>query len=251
MVPIEQYYANLQRINKYFLSNGSKDLSELARLRGWGEDSQKELDFLVDYGVRWVSSDFDYEPLKQFEDYGLFSESGYFLMSERFVIPIKDLLGNVISWTGWYPDDRKYITVGTKLFSRPLLLFGLEQLPCEGYLVVCEGIFDALRMRGIEIPAVSLMGVDMSMVQRRLCNLSNGVIMIPDNDKIGRKVIREDAWRVGQNGKYLSWKGLDSGMEGVLIKDLDMLNNVFDKESVKAIIAEGKKSSAKKVVNIV
>lgn len=221
---MEDYLVDLERVFRWFQANKDPNgVKELCELRGYFNPCVAQ--FLEEYGVVKLRDDADVSKLRSIKsDLGLFSEKGSFLLEGRFIVPIKDLDGNVLTFVGWYPDERKYITLATKLFKRNYLLFGMEQLPYDE-LVVVEGIFDSLHLRANGIPSVAVMGAEMSIVQREWCRLAKRVWAIPDNDQVGRKVVKQDKWGIQQlGGRYLVWWGLRvEGHEDVSIKDIDSL----------------------------
>lgn len=73
-----------------------------------------------------------------------------------------------------------------------------------------------------------------------------GVLAIPDNDKEGRKVLKEDIWGIPSNGKYLRWSG--SGAKG--IKDIDDLVKSFEAEDVREMLLDAWKEPDR-TVNII
>jgi len=156
------------------------------------------------------------------EDLGLFSNDNFILLN-RFIFPVKDMLGNIIALIGWFPDEKKYITTPSKLFSKKCFFFGMEQLGKTGvgkdYFVV-EGIFDCISMRAQGCNCVALMGITASSYTKILYSLFKRVIAIPDNDSEGRKVVLEDKWQLPLNSKYLRWSGN--------IKDIDELLKLYN-----------------------
>lgn len=243
---MERYLTDLERVFRFFKANKNPDgISKLMEMRGYFSEEMRN--FLEEYGVVLLNEGTDVEKLKNLKsNINLFSEKGNFLLEGRFIIPIKDLTGRVISFVGWYPDDRKYITIKTKLFQRNYLLFGMEQLPCET-LFVCEGIFDSLHLRANGFNAVSVMGADISLVQREWCRLTSEIWGIPDNDNIGRRTVKNNKWDM----PYLVWYGLKvdvpNSTESISIKDIDTLCNLFD---VKDVLNNIPKNSLNRVINL-
>lgn len=230
---MDNYLSDLERLFRWFKKNKDPNgMNELCELRGYFNPDMPK--FLEEYGVVKLKEDAKIEDLKQLKsDLGLFSEKGNFLLDGRFIIPIKDLEGHVISFVGWYPDDRKYITLATRLFKRNYLLFGMEQLPCDKVIVV-EGFFDSLHLRANGINSVAVMGAEMSLVQRQWCSLCKKVYAIPDNDKIGRSTVKKDKWGMQHiDGKYLTWWGLRvDSYEDFAIKDIDTLCCFYDVKEI-------------------
>lgn len=180
--------------------------------------------------------------LQQFsEDLGLFATtkdgSKYFLLSGRFILPIRDLTGNVIALVGWYPDTKKYITTSSKYFSKSHMFYGMENLGprLEGPTFVVEGIFDRLALESLGYRTVATMGLNTSEEKRPLYKLmGKRILAIPDTDKEGRKVIPGDLWGLPVGHSYLAWKGNVEHPDGTKkpVKDIDDLTKYTDDEKL-------------------
>ncbi|MBR3598543.1 MAG: hypothetical protein IKL53_01555 [Lachnospiraceae bacterium] len=174
------------------------------------------------------------------DDLGLFSNEGRFLLSGRFIFPVKDMLGNTIALIGWFPDKKKYITTPSRLFSKNCLFFGMEQLAVTGTgkeYFLCEGIFDTLSLRSIGLNAISEMGIDSGRVKESLYPLFSRLIGTPDNDTEGRSVIDGDKWRIPSNGSYMKWISDD------YYKDIDKVINSFEREDIRNEILQKTRSN--------
>lgn len=246
---MQKYLDDLLRAFKWFQANKDENgIKKLCEMRGYFDEKMPR--FLEEYGVVLLKEGTDTSPLKNLEsEIPFFSDKGNFLLEGRFIIPVKDLLGNIISFIGWFPDDRKYITISTKFLSKKFLLFGLEQFPQEELLVV-EGIFDSLHARAEGIPCCAVMGIDLALGQKAWLNLCKRVYCLPDNDKQGRSVIEKDKWGIDKlecDAYYLNWWGLNSGLEEKTVKDMDLFCSLFDAEG----FLEGlPKNPLTKVINI-
>lgn len=182
-----------------------------------------------------------------FTEMGCFSENGYFLLENRFIIPVYSASGKLITLIGWYNDDRKYITLPTPYFSKKVDWFNLDhalKLSFEkfnGLIYVVEGIFDTYSLRSIGLPAIGTMGADISMSKGELLKIFNKQVAIPDNDKTGKKAIRSNnAWHLPYNGTYLELRGkvrFDENNE-YRIKDVDNLISWFDVDSVRNMLLQ-------------
>lgn len=207
---------------------------------------EKWAKILSEVEVAFVSEDTcDYSRFKgsEFKDLSLFSKDGHFLLNERYILPVRDMLGNIIALIGWYPDSKKYITTPSKFFSKDCLFFGMEQLGRTGlgkdYFIV-EGIFDSLSLRALGFNAVAQMGIADSRVKVLLYGLFRKIIAIPDNDKQGRKVLQKDAWNLPRNASYFRWVGSlkydGEDSEEIYIKDIDKLCSLYDDEDIKRLL---------------
>lgn len=232
-----------------YLNTCSKDLDtivkEVCEHRLYFDSFDKWRKILSEVGMVFVSKETcDYSKLKRddFNDLALFTDEGEFLLNERYIIPVRDMLGNIIALIGWYPDNKKYITTPSKFFSKDCLFFGLEQLGKTGlgkdYFLV-EGIFDSLSIRALGYNSVACMGITNSRVKELLLGLFRKVVAIPDNDTQGRGVIKRDAWNIPSNGSYLRWVGrveFDEDDEAIDIKDIDRFCSLFEEDSVKELL---------------
>lgn len=247
----EEYreYCNKFKAVWEYLNKSSKDLNtiteEICKLRNYYNSEERWNKILKETGVAFVTKEScDYDKLKgeKFKDLALFSKEGNFLLNERYIIPVRDMLGNIIALIGWYPDSKKYITTPSKFFSKDCLFFGLEQLKKTNigkeYFVV-EGIFDSLALRSLGFNAVAQMGIVDSRLKVIMYGLFNNIVAIPDNDKQGHKVVQKDGWNIPRNSSYLKWVGQASiGDENINIKDIDNLINIFEEEDIKEVLRE-------------
>ena len=150
------------------------------------------------------------------DDLALFSNKGNFLLSGRYIFPVKDMIGNVVALIGWYPDEKKYVTTPSRLFSKNCMFYGMEQLGNRGkiggkYFLV-EGIFDSYK--------------------QLMYSLFGRIIAIPDADKQGREVIQKNKWNIPSNASYFKWSGIPWA------KDIDDVVNGFEYDDVKEMLGE-------------
>lgn len=203
-------------------------------------------------GVAFVtgdSCDFSRFRKEEFSDLALFTEEGKFLLEGRYIIPVRDMLGNVIALIGWFPDRKKYITTPSRFFSKDCLFFGLEQLSCTGlgasYFIV-EGVFDCLALRSLGFNAVACMGISAGRVKEALYGLFGRVVAVPDCDEQGRKVISGDLWRLPRSGSYFRWVGEACvGGTYVSVKDIDTLCSLYSSNDVIGLLGSCLSSSGR------
>lgn len=170
---------------------------ELMRHRGYQtqemfDELKKTGVFKLDYLSELTVLGYDTSKLAE---WGLLSEHGDYLLSGRYVVPIRDIGGNVIALVGWHPKGgpRKYVTTPTLGFSRDASFFNLDcyQMAWEKYnglVYVVEGIFDTISLRSLGLPALGNMGLEMSTIKTQILSRFGKVIAIHDNDKAGRGV---------------------------------------------------------------
>lgn len=130
---------------------------------------------------------------EEMRDWGILTQSGDFLLKGRYVVPIRDIAGNVTAWVGWFPDNRKYITTPTVGFSKDGQFFNIEcYKKCieenKGTVYLVEGIFDTLSLRSLGFSALGCMGLTLSVFKTQMLRRFGKVIAIPDNDKAGKSV---------------------------------------------------------------
>ena len=163
--------------------------------------------------------------------------NGKYLLEGRYVIPVRDYAGNLVTLIGYYPDKKKYITAPTLFFSKRDTFFNID-LALElswrefgGLVVVVEGIFDAISLYSIGLPAVAVQGS--TCVEDKECLLNylfDKVTAIPDSDKIGQKATdRKHGWQLPIDacfvklvGGYLTrYDEQGNYIDVAVIKDID------------------------------
>lgn len=158
--------------------------------------------------------------LASIEDLGLINKSGinvYDAFNNRIMIPIEDLKGQVVGFTGRIfhgEDTAKYInTKETVIFKKSHILFNYHnarnEIRNQKKVIVVEGNMDAIKVSASGIKnVVALMGVALSSVQiDTLKKLKVPVILVLDNDAAGL-----DA--TVKNGEML----LASGVEVLVVR---------------------------------
>lgn len=256
-----EYAENFNIVWKYLVAN-SKSSDELAveicekRKYYGGEERWKKL--FKEVGIAFVNSetcDLDRLKIDRFKDMALFSDKGNFIIENRYIIPIRDMIGNIVALVGWYPDEKRYITTPSRYFSKSKLFFGLEQISKTGlnanYFLV-EGIFDTLSLRSLGFNAIGQMGIEAGRYKEVLYGLFNRIVAIPDCDKRGLEVIKTNKWGIPVNASYLRWVGetdISNDEENkVKVKDIDYLIKIFEEEDVKDLLNQC--MNAKSVRNI-
>lgn len=80
-----------------------------------------------------------------------------------------------------YPDEMKEKLSNFRFYGLESTNSALE----KGYICVCEGIFDRIRLESEGIPAITTLGSQISKTQLRVLNRFDKVILIGDNDRAG------------------------------------------------------------------
>lgn len=240
-----KYRDELTEVHQILKSNFEADyVSELASIRGYV--SQQQLDLIEEMQLGICSID-----PSLFEGYSselnLLTQTGRFLLDNRFIIPVTMPNGDLVSLIGYYPDKRKYITIPTPFFSRECLFFNFEQAyglswgQYDGFVILVEGIFDCLSLRSIGLPAIATMGATVSKIKCELLKLFRKVLAIPDDDATGSKAIDPGsklAWNVPSTTTFLRFKGgtLDIGGVSHHCKDMDNFVSWYDMNDVREIL---------------
>lgn len=230
-----------------------QDMQDLCTFRGYalGYEQSKLIEELGICHYDMPEKEYEIILGDRAEELGLVTKNGYFLLNNRYIIPVRDALGNLVTLIGYYPDAKKYITVPAPFFSKDVLFFNFDHafpLSFEkfgGVVVLVEGIFDCLSLRAIGLPAIATMGSTVSREKYEILHMFNKVLYIPDNDAVGRKALnRRDkvhGWRVPSTATGLRLQGIvdfrsEENMSDTLIKpikDVDNLISWFDGDSVR------------------
>jgi DNA primase len=227
----DDYCSRYKKVWKYLNDVSYEEdsvIQSICDLRGYDLESNMP-NMLKEIGFVFIDEDLfdEIKLLKISRDLGIYTNKNTFLLKGRYIFPVKDMLGNIVALIGWYPDDKKYITTPSKFFKKGCMLFGMEQLEKTGigkdYILV-EGIFDCISVRSLGINCVALMGIKATNYTKVLYTLFKGIVAIPDNDKEGRKVIVNDAWKLPVNGKYFKWVGS--------LKDIDDMIKYYDMKDI-------------------
>lgn len=245
-----KFYAELKG-----LFNLDMDIQELCEIRGYLPDGEQAL--LLDELSIGSCEILDKELLSdEARKYGYLNTSGYFLLDNRYIIPVRDINGDIVTLIGYFPDIRKYITVPTPFFSKDTVFFNIDDAyirsweDYDGVVVLVEGIFDCLSLRSIGLPAIATMGSDVSFTKREILKIFKKVLYIPDNDSVGRRALnrydKQHGWKVPNNAVGIRLSGsVDFNDEGeydeskiLRVKDTDNLVSWFDMDSVRESILQ-------------
>lgn len=221
---------------------------DLCKLRGYlvGSEQYKLMEDLnfQSYEVKDVSV-FGTRRL----ELGLVSDGDYFLIENRFVIPVYGANGDLLTLIGYYPDFKKYITLPTMCFSKEVLFFNIDNAlelswsKFNGLVFLVEGIFDCLSLRALGLPAIATMGNIVADVKLEVLKLFKKVAYIPDNDKTGRRSLNKHdkkyGWVVPYNATAIRLTGsYDYGDVSMPIKDIDKAICMYDADSMRDILLE-------------
>jgi DNA primase len=122
-------------------------------------------------------------------------------MAGRVCIPIANADGATVAYAGRWVGAEEDLPEGKGKYELPtgfhknLELFNLHRVKHCKHLVVVEGYFAAIRLHGLRIPAVALMGTSISVKQLKLLVHANSrhITVMLDGDEAGRAASEEVA----------------------------------------------------------
>lgn len=221
-------------------------VSELCELRGYVSEEQKSIIKSMNLGYCDIVDTDILGSMRK--DLGLVSSKDNFLLSNRFIIPVEDIIGHIVALIGYYPDYKKYITTPSPFFSKECLFFNFRQAyklsmaEYGGLVFLVEGIFDCLSLRAIGLPCIATMGASVSKIKCELLKFFSKVIGIPDNDTTGRRSLNRYDKRYGWNVPFgttmIKFEGgfLNVGGNSLRVKDMDNFVSWFDADDVRDIL---------------
>lgn len=219
------------------LDNGN-EIDELYNLRGIVQDYQKE--FLEDYGIvqlKDVSMLHLFNTKEVNRETGLFTETGYCILKDRYIIPVTDISGELLTLIGYYPDVKKYITLPTPNFSKSFDWFNIHQayirsLQFGGLVYICEGIFDTLMLAALGLPAIGAMGAQVGSSKGTVLEVFKKAICIPDADEVGQHA--KNRWRIPIPHTFVQIpkRVLTFNDKKLIIKDPDDIVKYYPREGL-------------------
>lgn len=231
------------------VGNTAEGIQGVMRKRGYADSEVEQR--LTQEGIVYLAEGLmNTQVMKSFgEDLGLTVKSkngdDFFLLSGRYVIPIRDMAGNIVAMVGWNNDSKKYITTSSAYFSKNTMFFGLENIPYIGHkeasgIFIVEGIFDRLAVEAAGGIAFATMGINSDAKKRILFSLMGRVVGIPDTDSEGLKVIKNDGWALPSNSSYFRWRGKVDLGDGKprSIKDIDEFLKIMDPSTTREILSD-------------
>lgn len=160
-----------------------------------------------------------------------------FILSGRVVVPIRNASGEIVTLVGWRKGASKYLTVQDSSFSKEAHWFNIDRAISKSFssdslmprsCIVVEGIFDALMLDAIGLPAVATMGATVNHFKGGTLGIFDKIVCMPDNDKVGRRAFMEKEWKVPSSATflYIEPRRLVLGDDiSVSVKDADNLVN--------------------------
>ena len=143
----------------------------------------------------FVPEDFNTKelPEKFMEEAYDFCRSGYTKWHGRVMLPVKDVKGDVMGFTGWDPTVKpKYLdSENYGYVAKRSTLLGMENLPkyySDGYVVIVEGPMCMLWLRSHGVNCMSSLGSHLtSYVVQILKRFGSKCLVIADADEAGDK----------------------------------------------------------------
>jgi DNA primase len=117
-------------------------------------------------------------------------------MAGRIGIPIENAKGELVAYSGRWAGTDAELPEGEEKYKLPkgfhkaLELWNLARVKHCKHLIVVEGYFGAMRLHGLRLPAVALMGSSLSNEQVALlrdCPALRFVTVMLDGDEAGQK----------------------------------------------------------------
>lgn len=212
---MNRYTAELtDYVNELKARAGDKNLEYFSELRDLPLDIIKESDiFYIGDATEMLLPSY----LGKVEDFGVISPNNKKpIFHNRFVIPIKDINGNILNLVGYSKEaDERYIYGTAKYYRRRSTLYGLENLNLAydlGYAIITEGITDTIRVRSLGFKnTFAMCGTHKSdFIMNQLNRCSKGVIKIPDRDSAGQRASKN--WKCNRSitlNIFVEYKDID------------------------------------------
>ena len=227
-------------------------VKELSELRGYIGEEQKQMIEDLEIGACEIPRENLVYLGENARDLGLITEKGEFLLNGRYIVPIRDIANNLVALVGYIPDyqPKKYMTTPSPFFSKSCMLFNFRQAydlswqMYNGLVIVVEGIFDALSLSSIGLPAVAVMGSALEPAKGELLKFFKRPICIPDDDNTGKKALNRYAkygWKAPNNALMVNLHGSEI-FEGVKLKDMDNFVSWYEPKDVINTLLEISKS---------
>lgn len=153
---------------------------------------------------------------------------------KRLIFPIRGFNNEVAAIGGWANDSQwKYVYSPDTLWDKSKYFYvhqdDFKQALEDDYLIIVDGIFDAINLNRLGLHAVSLMGSNLSGWHEKYLKFFKYIVVIPDNDNAGVFLVnkllklRKDTIIIWQ-GKY---KDIDDYIKSTSADELkDIFSNL-------------------------
>ena len=233
---VEKELSEMKRYTE-ILTEYTKDLynkSNKGKLKDFAEMRNFSLDIIEKCGIFYIGSEAEMlipKYLGLIDELGVISNTNRKpIFSNRYVIPIKDINGNIIGLVGYSKEaTERYIYSTSKYYRRRETMWGLENLRLAyemGYAIVTEGITDAIRLRSQgHLNTFAMCGTHSSeFIMKQLNRCRYGVIKVPDRDSAGRKASKKwDCNRSITLNTFIAYKDADE-----MCRTSKELENLFE-----------------------
>lgn len=163
-------------------------------------------------------------------EYGVYDYDGKCIWDNTLLIPIKDLTGKIAGIGAFNPFNYVqahetqdwsiiyYYYSGKQFFKKGLFLFcpndSYRKALDDGYIIVVDGLFDAISLTEAGYNAAALMGSSLTNERVVLLRLIDNIIVIPDNDDAGLELAKNIERKV--KGSRVLKQAFDKDVDGAL-----------------------------------
>lgn len=182
---------------------GDNMLRELAEIRNFKLDTIKKAGiFYIDDPAEMIVPEY----IDQIREFGVIAMNNRPMFTQRYVIPIYDANGLVMSLVGYkYGVNEKYMYPNTKYFNRGDALYGLQDIDkCieVGCTIVVEGLMDKIRVNELGFNnCIATCGADKSWERVLTFSGLQRCIFIPDRDRAG--MLTKSHWKCDTMARLL------------------------------------------------
>lgn len=126
--------------------------------------------------------------------YGVYREEQCNLY-KRLIYPIRGFNGQVVALGGWSCDSEwKYVYSPDTLWDKSKYFYinpdDFAKALDDDYLMIVDGIFDAINLNRLGLHAASLMGSNLSNWHKQYLKMFKYIIVVPDNDNAGVHLVK-------------------------------------------------------------
>ena len=237
--------------------------TELEKLKNTDRDLQRrflttlskyrymDVEYLLDLGCFFIPSD-DY----LIEKFGtimldpalnLYNYEGECNWLHHLVIPIRGVYGNLVGFTGYNPATKliiadnkdsdnpqipppKYVVLNKSVFDKNKFMLmpnGYSKAFDDGYIILVDGIFDALTLGSLGFNSACSMGTFLSDYNNFLLSFIPRKIVGADNDRAGLDLWNYVRNKFPESRRILQKYGKDID-ECVKVKGADYVKNILD-----------------------
>ena len=234
---INSYKEYTKLLTRY--TNDLRDRSDMSMLSVFSEMRDIPLEEVNNSGIFYIKDATEMllpTYLNVVEQLGVISPTNKKpIYHNRFIIPIRDIDGNVINLVGYSKEaDERYVYGTSEYYRRRETMYGLENLHMAyelGYAIMTEGITDTIRVRSLGykncFANCGTHGSDFIMKQLNRCRF--GIIRIPDRDEAGNRALAKwKAYRSVTLKTFIKYKDIDEMCKDSK-ENIDLIKLYMDK----------------------